>query len=71
MGQSISETVPKSTIAIAMLLWSVLFSLIAWLLVETIQNGKKLEYLSTIERVQEDHETRIRQLERTNDQRRP
>lgn len=45
-------------------LWAVLFSLIAWNLHETVEMAKTLNAVPAIQHEVDDHETRIRALER-------
>jgi hypothetical protein len=75
VANSITEAIPKSTWAIAMLLWTVLFTIMAWTLAEAVESGKQLAKMAadrdndmmSLQEIREDvvdHETRIRTLER-------
>lgn len=52
------------TMAALGLLWTVLAALITWNLLESVDNGKRLERLADVKERVDDHEARIRVLER-------
>jgi hypothetical protein len=45
-------------------LWAVLFALMAWTLLATVENGKQLQALLDMKADVADHEQRLRALER-------
>lgn len=49
--------------AICSALWLVLFSLMAWNLHETVQMGRALSGVPTMQKELDDHEDRLRKLE--------
>ncbi len=75
MPNTHTEALPRSTLAVFLALWAISTALVGWVLLETVDNGKQmaavlrdqdnaLMNLAEVRADVDDHETRIRTLER-------